>query len=367
MTKHPAIETHALRIGYLLKGGRKKVVHEALDLRLMPGEVTCLLGLNGAGKSTLLRTLCGFQPPLQGEIRLMDKPLKAYSQRDFSLTVGVVLTEKTNAGGITVYELVSLGRHPYTGFFGQLKARDRKIVNDALEATGIASKAFQYVSELSDGERQKAMIAKALAQECPVILLDEPTAFLDVTSRIETMVLLRKLAIEQQKAILLSTHDLDLAIQMGDCLWLQEKGRPMACGTPEDLILGGAFESFFRKKGIVFNPSTGKLQVPQPLCPIGVEGDLQTSYWVGNALIRNGYRPMAVGDTYPNIYCDAPDRLQVVWPDRNRPDRDNRGGSPPSEDIPGGNHSGRNAFTGNKEEFRSVAQLIARFRQSPAT
>ena len=383
MIKHPAIETHALQIGYALKGGRKKVVHEGLDLRLMPGEVTCLLGLNGAGKSTLLRTLCGFQPPLQGEIRLMEKPLAAYSQRDFSLTVGVVLTEKTNAGGITVYELVSLGRHPYTGFFGQLKARDRQIVDDSLEAAGIASKANQYVSELSDGERQKAMIAKALAQECPVILLDEPTAFLDVTSRIETMVLLRKLAVEQQKAVLLSTHDLDLAIQMGDCLWLQEKGRPMACGTPEDLILGGAFESFFRKEGIVFDPSTGKLQVPKPLRPIGVEGDFQTSYWVGNALIRNGYRPVATGDAYPNIYCEAPDRLQIVWPykdggecndldgknldennfSKNNPDENNLAGNNPDGDSPDKNNFGENTPRRNKEEFHSIADLIGRVRQ----
>lgn len=383
MIKHPAIETHALQIGYALKGGRKKVVHEGLDLRLMPGEVTCLLGLNGAGKSTLLRTLCGFQPPLQGEIRLMEKPLAAYSQRDFSLTVGVVLTEKTNAGGITVYELVSLGRHPYTGFFGQLKARDRQIVDDSLEAAGIASKANQYVSELSDGERQKAMIAKALAQECPVILLDEPTAFLDVTSRIETMVLLRKLAVEQQKAVLLSTHDLDLAIQMGDCLWLQEKGRPMSCGTPEDLILGGAFESFFRKEGIVFDPSTGKLQVPKPLRPIGVEGDFQTSYWVGNALIRNGYRPVATGDAYPNIYCEAPDRLQIVWPykdggecndldgknldennfGKNNPGGNNLAGNNPDGDSPDKNNFGENTPRRKKEEFHSIADLIGRVRQ----
>ena len=270
--QEPVIETSRLRIGYLLKGGKRKVIHDDLNLRLQPGEVTCLLGLNGAGKSTLLRTLCGFQPPLSGEIRLMGKPLSSYSQSNFSLTVGVVLTEKTNAGGITVYELVSLGRHPYTGFFGQLKKTDREIIEQSLTAAGIAHKAQNYVSELSDGERQKAMIAKALAQQCPIILLDEPTAFLDVTSRIETMVLLHKLAVEQHKAILLSTHDLDLAIQMGDCLWLQEKGRPMACGTPEDLILSGAFESFFGKEGIVFDPSTGKLNTKAPLAPLGVEG-----------------------------------------------------------------------------------------------
>ena len=301
-----AIETKGLTIGYLLKGGKRKVVHEDLDLQLVPGEVTCLLGLNGAGKSTLLRTLCGFQPPLGGEIRLMGKPLSGYSQARFSLTVGVVLTEKTNAGGITVYELVSLGRHPYTGFFGQLKKQDREIIEQSLEAAGIAHKANNYVSELSDGERQKAMIAKALAQQCPIILLDEPTAFLDVTSRIETMVLLHRLAAEQGKAILLSTHDLDLSIQ---------KGRPMACGAPEDLIMSGAFESFFGKDGIVFDPATGKLNAEAPTSPIGVEGDYLASYWVGNALIRNGFRPSPVMEGQLNVDCRSPHELRVTFPD----------------------------------------------------
>lgn len=318
----PAIETTNLRIGYVLKGQKHKVIHEGLDLQLRSGEVTCLLGLNGAGKSTLLRTLCGFQPPLGGDIRLLGNALSSYSQALFSLTVGVVLTEKTNAGGITVYELVSLGRHPYTGFFGQLKTKDRAIIEQSLEAAGIAHKARNYVSELSDGERQKAMIAKALAQQCPIILLDEPTAFLDVTSRIETMVLLHRLATEQQKAILLSTHDLDLAIQMGDCLWLQEKGRPMACGTPEDLILSGAFETFFGKEGIVFDPSTGKLNTKAPIYPVGVEGDFLTSYWVGNALIRNGYRPAPVTKGSISINCLNPHQMLISWPDGNREEMD---------------------------------------------
>lgn len=315
MERIPVIQTRDLKIGYPLKGGQQKVVHDSLSLRLYPGEVTCLLGLNGAGKSTLLRTLCGFQPALSGQIELMGQPLATYSQGNFSRTVGVVLTEKTNAGGITVYELVSLGRHPYTGFFGQLGKRDREIIEESLSAAGIAHKSHNYVSELSDGERQKAMIAKALAQQCPIILLDEPTAFLDVTSRIETMVLLHRLAAEQKKAILLSTHDLDLAIQLGDCLWLQEKKRPMACGTPEDLIMSGAFETFFSKEGIVFDPSTGKLNTVSPHIPIGVEGDFTTSYWVGNALIRNGYKPSPVGEEYINIYCESYNRLRIEYPD----------------------------------------------------
>ena len=300
-----------------------------VNLTLNDGDFCTVIGSNGAGKSTLLRTLCGFQPPLGGEIRLMGKPLSGYSQANFSLTVGVVLTEKTNAGGITVYELVSLGRHPYTGFFGQLKKRDHVIIEQSLEAAGIAHKANNYVSELSDGERQKAMIAKALAQQCPIILLDEPTAFLDVTSRIETMVLLHRLAVEQEKAVLLSTHDLDLAIQMGDCLWLQEKGRPMACGTPEDLIMSGAFESFFGKEGIVFDPATGKLNTEAPTSPIGVEGDFLTSYWVGNALIRNGYRPSPVKEGQLNITCKSPHELVVAFPE------------------------------GCKEELRTVAELVS--------
>ena len=299
MERIPVIRTRNLSIGYVLKGGHLKLVHDALDLNLYPGEVTCLLGLNGAGKSTLLRTLCGFQPSLGGEIELKGKPLASYSQGDFSRMVGVVLTEKTNAGGITVYELVSLGRHPYTGFFGQLRQEDRRIIEESLAAAGIA---------------QKAMIAKALAQQCPIILLDEPTAFLDVTSRIETMVLLHTLAVEQQKAILLSTHDLDLAIQLGDCLWLQEKSRPMACGTPEDLIMGGAFETFFSKEGIVFDPNTGKLNTAAPTKLIGVEGDFMTSYWVGNALIRNGFKPSLVSEDYISVYCNAPDSLRIQFP-----------------------------------------------------
>lgn len=315
MNDTPVIKASDLKIGYPLKGGRQKVIHEGLELQIFPGEVTCLLGLNGAGKSTLLRTLCGFQPALGGDIYLKKKLLSDYSQSELSLLLGVVLTDKTNAGGITVYDLVSLGRHPYTGFFGQLKGKDHRVIRQSLEAAGIDHKSQNFVSELSDGERQKAMIAKTLAQECPTIILDEPTAFLDVTSRIETMVLLRKLAVEQQKAILLSTHDLDLAIQMGDRLWLLERERPLISGSPEDLILSGAFESFFQKDGIVFDPTTGKLNTVKPKRSIGVEGDFVVSYWVGNALIRNGYKPSSLNPDLPAILCRTKNEILISYPD----------------------------------------------------
>ncbi len=311
MEKKRVLETKGLQIGYRLKGGEKNVVHEQLDLVLYAGEVTCLLGLNGAGKSTLLRTLCGFQPPLAGEVYLMGKRLADYSQMQFSLTVGVVLTEKTNAGGITVFDLVSLGRHPYTDFFGRLKPADREVIHAAMEAVGIAHKANRYVSELSDGERQKVMIAKTLAQECPVILLDEPTAFLDVSSRIEIMALLHTLAAGQKKAVLLSTHDLDLAIQMGDCLWLQQKERSMRCGAPEDLIMRGDFGRFFEKKGLSFDAVTGKLVADAPANPVGVDGDPLVVRWIENALLRNGFLPVAFGKGRVQITGLAPDRLQL--------------------------------------------------------
>lgn len=253
MKEEAPIVTSGLSIGYNLGKGRRKVVHTGLDLTLEKGRVTCLLGLNGAGKSTLIKTICGFIEPLAGEVTLMGQPLANCPHSRLSKLVGVVLTEKSSAGGITVRELTALGRYPHTGFFGQLKDEDWKIVDEAMEAAGVSSKADSYIAELSDGERQKAFIAKVLAQECPVIILDEPTAFLDVTSRMETMVLLNRIAHTQGRTVLLSTHDLESAIQLADVLWLQEKDSPMVCGTPSELIGNGMMEKFFSRGNLRFD------------------------------------------------------------------------------------------------------------------
>jgi iron complex transport system ATP-binding protein len=313
--RRPVIETSGLAIGYAPGGRKRRVLHEAIHVQLYAGELTSLLGLNGAGKSTLLRTLCGFQAALGGDIRIQGRRLPECSHRELSRIIGVVLTEKTSAGGITAEELVALGRHPYTGFFGRLNGADRRIVAESLDAVGMAGKAAAFVSELSDGERQKIMIAKALAQQCPIIVLDEPTAFLDVMSRIETLSLLHRLATEQGKAILLSTHDLELAIRMSDCLWLMERGRAMVCGVPEDLILNRSFETFFDKKGVTFDASTGRLTAGSPSCPVAVEGDFNTAYWVGNALIRHGFRPSSPEESGVRIHCIRPDRIALFLPD----------------------------------------------------
>jgi iron complex transport system ATP-binding protein len=240
------IQINDLSIGYLLGRGRQKLIQERISQQLCAGELTCLLGANGVGKSTLLRTLSGSQPPLKGEIIVHGRSLQAYPDNERARLIGLVLTDKTNVGGISVFDLVALGRHPYTGFFGRLKKSDREIVIASMEKVGILHHANSYVSELSDGERQKAMIAKALAQECPVILLDEPTAFLDVNSRIETMLLLQELAEKEQKSILISTHDIESAIRMGSCFWLMSKDKPFLSGKPEELILSGVFDDFFQ-------------------------------------------------------------------------------------------------------------------------
>ncbi len=259
MKEEAPLSASGLSIGYSLGKGRRNVVHKGLDLTLERGKVTCLLGLNGAGKSTLIKTLCGFIEPLAGEVTLMGTPLRECSQSRLSKLVGVVLTEKTSAGGITVRELTALGRYPHTGFFGQLKEEDWKIVEEAMEAAGISAKADSYIAELSDGERQKAFIAKVLAQECPVIILDEPTAFLDVTSRMEAMVLLRRIARTQGRTVLLSTHDLESAIQLADVLWLQEKDSPLVTGTPRELIESGRMEKFFSRGNLRFDPELKRI------------------------------------------------------------------------------------------------------------
>lgn len=245
--------TKDLTVGYR-NGNRVSEVLEHLNVSLYAGELVCLLGANGIGKSTLLRTISGVQPALKGMIEINGRDLTTYSSKELSKLIGIVYTDRTLAGALTVEELVSLGRQPYTGFFGRLDAEDHKIVNDAIEAVGMSHKSHDYVATLSDGERQKAMIARALAQETPIIILDEPTAFLDVASRIETMQLLRQLAQSQQKAVLLSTHDVGLSLPLTDRLWLVTADSTVVEGTTEQLIADGTLNNLFPNRNVAFDP-----------------------------------------------------------------------------------------------------------------
>ena len=310
MEKKIVIQGYDLRIGYRT-GKQEKVVHEHLDFELRAGELTCLLGANGAGKSTLLRTLSASQPSLGGELKMLDKPLKEYTEKERSRTIGVVLTDKTFAGGLSVYELVALGRQPHTGFFGRLTKEDKRIVQEAMENVDIAHKARNYVAELSDGERQKVMIAKALVQECPLILLDEPTAFLDVVSRIEIMHLLHRLAVEQQKAILLSTHDIEQALVLADKLWLLSKENGLQCGVTEDVILNRQMENLFPHKDIRFDYEHGIYTLHENnQKEISVESeDKVLLHWICNALQRNGYKCTTSQSGIPHIWAKSSHEL----------------------------------------------------------
>lgn len=289
-SKSVVIEGKNLTIGYR-HGKREEVVHRNLNFRLCRGELTCLLGANGAGKSTLLRTLAAVQPPLTGDIFLLGKTLSGYSAKERSRAIGIVLTDKTQAGGLSVRELVALGRQPHTGFFGRLSREDNEKIDHALQAVGIADKASKYTAELSDGERQKVMIAKALVQECPLILLDEPTAFLDVVSRIEIMTLLHRLASEEQRAILMSTHDIEQALVLGDRLWLMKKGEGVTCGVTEDLILAHKMDHLFPHEDIRFDSMHGIYSpaVKGNKCIYLNASDETLRHWTQNAMNRNGY------------------------------------------------------------------------------
>ena len=206
-----AITTNRLTVGY--RGHR---VVEDISLSLPCGRLVCLLGPNGAGKSTLLRTLCGFQPPIAGTVTISGSDITTMSAAEVARLVSVVLTDRPLTPSLTDAEMVGMGRAPYTGFWGRLSDDDRRLVSEAMQTVGIDSLATRRMGQLSDGERQKVMIAKALAQHTPVIVLDEPTAFLDYPSKVAVMKTLARLAHDEGKTILMSTHDLELAAQLGD-------------------------------------------------------------------------------------------------------------------------------------------------------
>lgn len=227
-------------------GYGRKAVAEHIAAEIRSGELTCLIGPNGAGKSTLLRTLAGFLPALSGRVMLAGKPLSDYTPKELARLVSIVLTANSDIPNLSAGDVVALGRSPYTGFWGTLGDDDRKIVDEALRLTATEHLRHRMINTLSDGERQKVMIAKALAQQTPIILMDEPSAFLDFPSRVELMLLLRNLAHNQGKAILLSTHDVGIALKTADMLWLMQDGG-MTTGTPSELEASGDMDRFLGK------------------------------------------------------------------------------------------------------------------------
>ncbi len=312
MMPQAMLHTQNLAIGYRNKN-RKAVLHDGLEISLNRGELICLLGPNGSGKSTLIRTLGGFQEPLAGEVRIDDRNISRIDVRELARLVSVVLTEQVDAGIMSVYAMVGLGRSPYTGLLGKMRKKDHHAVAEALQNTGIMALQHRRFDELSDGERQKVMLAKSLAQETPVILLDEPTAYLDFPSKVEILQLLRKAAWQQQKALLLSTHDINLALQFADRILLMGKDRPTVSGVPEDLVLNDAFGNFFNRALTRFDTATGTFKFETAHKGVVVlEGSGLKYNWLRHALERKGYevnRKNAVGHVIASFRILPDDKI----------------------------------------------------------
>lgn len=242
------LSSTALSVGH---GG--KVLLSDMSLELHRGELTVLFGRNGAGKSTLLSVLTRSSRPMSGEVRLGDLPINDYSAAEWSRLMAIVTTDRVMVGALTVCEVVSLGRQPYTGVLGRLSDDDRDIVMASLSAVGMADYSDRYFATLSDGERQKAMIARALAQHTPIIVLDEPTAFLDVASKIEIMQLLRDIARQRDIAVLMSSHDAGQALPVADTLWIITTDGTLISGTASEVIAAGVMDRVFPNPNIRFD------------------------------------------------------------------------------------------------------------------
>jgi len=285
------LSTRNATIGYVRKRQPPVVLATNISLDLRPGRLTALLGPNGAGKSTLIRTITGFQAPLEGEITLQGTPLPQWGRQDLSRRLGLMLSEPVHAGNLSAYETVALGRIPYTGWLGNLGADDHDAICRALKVTGVYPLRNRKLHLLSDGEKQKVMLARVLAQETPVIILDEPAAHLDLVSRIEMVDLLWRLTRDHGKGILFSSHDLELALHMADYLWLMDGRGVLHTGFPEDLALRGNIGELYAKEGLGFETETGKIRLPvrAGTGSVWISGPGPASFWARKALERTGY------------------------------------------------------------------------------
>lgn len=248
-----------LSIGYKNKS-YDKVIAKDINVNLKQGNLVCILGKNGIGKSTLLRTIANVQNKIDGEVILENKPIEAYTFIEIAKTIALVLTEKVPTGNLTVYDLIALGRQPYTNWIGTLTLKDKEHIDFAIEQTKIRDLLDSRCDEISDGQLQRVMICRALAQNTPLIILDEPTAHLDIQNKIDTFKLLQKLSHDLNKTILLCTHEAQLAIQLADVLWLMtEKG--LKYGDAETLINNGAINDLFDSSIVHFDPDTNQFLV----------------------------------------------------------------------------------------------------------
>lgn len=283
MDKSASLTAKHLRLGYR-KGKQIHEVASGVSFELHTGELTCLLGPNGVGKSTLVRTIMGILPPLGGELLIDGINIEQYSKDALSKKLSVVLTDRIQAGNLLAEDLISLGRIPHTGWTGNMGENDLRQIQDAISATKTAYLRNVPVHELSDGQLQKVMIARALAQNGEIILLDEPTAHLDLVNRHEIMFLLRQVARTSKKAILVVTHDLEIALESADKFLLMPCGQPIFSGIPEDLVIQGKVDSLLPTEALYFHKITGKIKAIKPPQQIKTSGSEELIPWVVAAL-----------------------------------------------------------------------------------
>lgn len=301
MNRPPTIQLYDLSTGYRSRR-EEKVISQHLELSITPGEVVMLMGPNGSGKSTLMHTMAGLLPPLSGEVIISGKPLSSLKMKELARLLSLVLTERIPAGNMSISDIVAVGRYPYTGFRGSLRPEDKVVIREALTACHLDGVQERLYLTLSDGEKQRVMIARALAQETPLILLDEPTAHLDLPSRLEVTTMLRTLARSLGKSILISTHELDLALGWADTIWLMDRAGEIVSAAPEDLILGGHIERVFGAPGLIYNQERGEFSIRQSGGrKIYLRGEGLRYIWTSRALQRLGYEVTTSTGAYPEV------------------------------------------------------------------
>jgi len=278
------LETKELAIGY-----GEKVIAQNLNLTANTNEIICLLGQNGVGKSTLLRTISNLQSRLSGDILIEQNDIRLFDPQELAQVLGIVTTEKIGAANMTVRELVTLGRHPYTNWLGKVSSTDQEKIEESIAQCRIDYLVDKKIGDLSDGQRQKAMIARVLAQDTKIILLDEPTAHLDLINRAEIMRLLSE--IKEKKSIIISTHELPLSMQFADKLWLMNFNQPLISGAPEDLAVSGKINKSFHENEFEIDVLTGKVNFHRNIKgTINLKGEGSALLWASQALQRSGYQ-----------------------------------------------------------------------------
>lgn len=287
-SQHVNIVLRDLSVGYR-KGKRFVAVKEGINLTATSGELIALVGSNGIGKSTLLRTLTSFQKPISGDVMLNGQPLQTFHIKDLAKILSFVSTEAIRVQNLRVCDLLAMGRYPYTNMMGTLTENDRQIIKRAIEQVGLVGYEERMIDQISDGERQRAMIARTLVQDTPLIILDEPTAFLDIRNKYEIIHLLHSLAKSENKTVLFSTHDLNISASEVDKIWLMLDDAVIE-GAPEDLALAGHFDRMFRSEKVFFDSESGDFVLRKNTIAnyslIGAEGKINR--WTNRALVRMG-------------------------------------------------------------------------------